>query len=98
MNDLLKKTINLGDLLKYIIPMIASMVGAYMIMSSRMQALELRYEFKEKRDDELMLELKEVKKLVLCIQLDMKDKQDRNDKTFYKTNQVVDPSLFSENK
>lgn len=78
--------------------MIASMVGAYMIMSSRMQALELRYEFKEKRDDELMLELKEVKKLVLCIQLDMKDKQDRNDKTFYKTNQVVDASLFSENK
>lgn len=78
--------------------MIASMVGAYMIMSSRMQALELRYEFKEKRDDELMSELKEVKKLVLCIQLDMKDKQDRNDKTFYKTNQVVDPSLFSENK
>lgn len=98
MNDLLKKTINLGDLLKYVIPMIASMVGGYMIISSRMQALELRYEFKEKRDDELMLELKEVKKLVLCIQLDMKDKQDRNDKTFYKTNQVVDPSLFSENK
>lgn len=98
MNDLLKKTINLGDLLKYVIPIIASMVGGYMIISSRMQALELRYEFKEKRDDELMLELKEVKKLVLCIQLDMKDKQDRNDKTFYKTNQVVDPSLFSENK
>lgn len=98
MNDLLKKTINLGDLLKYVIPIIASMVGAYMIMSSRMQAIELRYEFKEKRDDELMLELKEVKKLVLCIQLDMKDKQDKDDKTFYKTNQVVDPSLFSENK
>ena len=98
MNDLLKKTINLGDLLKYVIPMIASIVGGYMIISSRMQALELRYEFKEKRDDELMLELKEVKKLVLCIQLDMKDKQDRDDKTFYKTNQVVDPSLFSENK
>lgn len=98
MNDLLKKTINLGDLLKYVIPMIASIVGGYMIMSSRMQALELRYEFKEKRDDELMLELKEVKKLVLCIQLDMKDKQDKDDKTFYKTNQVVDPSLFSENK
>ena len=46
MNDLLKKTINLGDLLKYVIPMIASIIGGYMIMSTRMQALELRYEFK----------------------------------------------------
>ena len=98
MNDLLKKTINLGDLLKYVIPIIASIIGGYMIMSSRMQALELRYEFKDKRDDELMTELKEVKKLVLCIQLEMKDKQDRNDKSFYKTNQIVNPSLFSENK
>ena len=98
MNDLLKKTIDLGDLLKYIIPMIASIIGGYMIMSSRMQALELRYEFKDKRDDELMTELKEVKNVVLCIQLEMKDKQDRNDKPFYKKDQIFDPSLFSENK